>query len=125
MGQAGTSAAAFLRATATCPRILRRHGRALTTTGSVVIRGGARGRVPAAATRTSRPSGDGRLAGCRFAVADVYRLNTPAGSILVTLKMADIAATMHMPMVSANSHSARPGVITTFKVVPLAAVTTA
>ncbi len=40
------------------------------------------------------------------------RLKTTAGSMRVTLKMAQTAAKMHMPTVRANSSPARPGVMT-------------
>ncbi len=41
-----------------------------------------------------------------------YLLKTPAGSIRVTLRMAVMAAKMHMPTVSANRYAAIFGVMT-------------
>lgn len=49
--------------------------------------------------------------------AAAYRLNTPAGSMRVTLKMADTAAIAHMPMVTPNRAAASPGVMTILRVV--------
>ena len=46
------------------------------------------------------------------AVGVGHRLNTMAGSILMTLPIADTAEIAHMPNVSASSRPARPGVIT-------------
>ena len=46
-----------------------------------------------------------------------HRLNTIAGSILVTLTIADSAEMAHMPTVNANSQNARPGVMTIGKAV--------
>ena len=43
---------------------------------------------------------------------DRQRLNTVAGSIRVTLKIADIAEITHIPMVSTKSIAAREGVMT-------------
>jgi len=47
-------------------------------------------------------------------VSDLRRhlLNTPAGSILVTFRIAVMAAITHMPTVSANKYAAIFGVIT-------------
>src|SRR5262249_33971827 len=40
-----------------------------------------------------------------------HRLNTIAGSMRITLPIADSAEMAHMPMVNASSSAARPGVI--------------
>ena len=50
---------------------------------------------------------------------DGHRLNTVAGSIFVTLTMADSAEMAHMPTVNANSQNARPGVMTSGNADPL------
>ncbi len=41
-----------------------------------------------------------------------HLLNTVAGSIFVTLTIADSAEMAHMPTVSVNNQNARPGVMT-------------
>jgi hypothetical protein len=44
-------------------------------------------------------------------------LNTVAGSILVTLTIADKAEMAHMPTVNVNNQNAKPGVMTMGKAV--------
>lgn len=48
---------------------------------------------------------------------EAQRLKTPAGSMRVTLKMADTAAIAHMPMVTPNNAAPSPGVMTMLSVV--------